>query len=147
MAGYAFGSNPPDGLTQKPTAHFCRRVLGGAIDFEQNTLFHWTSQTKIEVFSHRGRGKDRPSMGWVSPGPCAQIEIRDRTLIYVGRPALCELTSHIASGAKTAVIGSRVVLLRFIRRAARLLQHSRHRGVASGEISNCRALNRIINLI
>jgi hypothetical protein len=29
------------------------RVLGGAIDFEQNTLFHWTSQTKIKVVFHR----------------------------------------------------------------------------------------------
>ena len=29
--------------TQKPAAHFCGRVLGGAIDFDQNTTFHRTS--------------------------------------------------------------------------------------------------------
>jgi hypothetical protein len=44
--------------TQKPAAHFCGRVLGATIDYEQNTPFHWTSQMKIEVFFHR-RGKDR----------------------------------------------------------------------------------------
>jgi hypothetical protein len=44
--------------TQKTAAHFCGRVLGGAIDFDQNTTFHWTSQTRIEVFFHKS-GKDR----------------------------------------------------------------------------------------
>jgi hypothetical protein len=47
--------------TQKPAAHFCGRVLGGAIDYEQNTPFHWTSQMKIEVFFHRC-GKDRETV-------------------------------------------------------------------------------------
>jgi hypothetical protein len=39
--------------TQKPAAHLCGRVLDGAIECEKNTPFHWTSQTKIEVFFHR----------------------------------------------------------------------------------------------
>jgi hypothetical protein len=30
--------------TQKPAAHFCGRVLGGAIHFGQNTMFDRTSQ-------------------------------------------------------------------------------------------------------
>jgi hypothetical protein len=44
-------------LTQKPAAHFCGRVSGEAIHFEQNTMFDRTSQTKFEVFS-TGCGKD-----------------------------------------------------------------------------------------
>ena len=46
--------------TQKPAAHFCGRVSGGAIDFEQDTLFHWTSQTTTKQFC-TGCAKDRPS--------------------------------------------------------------------------------------
>jgi hypothetical protein len=59
MAGYAFGSNLPDGLTQKPAAHLCGRVLDGAIECEKNTMFYWTSQTKIEVFFPQVCGEDR----------------------------------------------------------------------------------------
>jgi hypothetical protein len=63
MAGYALRQEAHPGMTaimfdcgaptQKPAAQFCGRVLGGSIDFEQNTLFHWTSQTKIEVVFRR----------------------------------------------------------------------------------------------
>src|ERR1700681_1488992 len=86
MAGYALGSNAPYGLRQeahpgmtaimfrsrcpkqKPAAHLCGRVLGGAIDFEQNTMFHRTGQTKFEVFFYRvwkraGVGSDKDAEG------------------------------------------------------------------------------------
>jgi hypothetical protein len=56
-------------LTQKPAAHFCGRVLSNAIHFEQNTMFHWTSQTEIEVFFHSVQKIESPS-GWVTPRPC-----------------------------------------------------------------------------
>jgi hypothetical protein len=39
--------------TQKPAAHFCGRVLSETLHFEQNTMFHCTSQTEIEVFFDR----------------------------------------------------------------------------------------------
>jgi hypothetical protein len=38
---------------KKTAAHFCGRVLRGAIHVEQNTLFHWTSQAKFEVVFYR----------------------------------------------------------------------------------------------
>jgi hypothetical protein len=35
------------GTTPKPVTHFCGRVFGGAIQFEQNAMFDRTSQTKF----------------------------------------------------------------------------------------------------
>jgi hypothetical protein len=39
--------------TQKPAAPFCGRVLGGAIDCEQNTTTHRTSQASFDPLIHR----------------------------------------------------------------------------------------------
>jgi hypothetical protein len=72
--------------TQKPAAQFCGRVLGGAIDLEQNTMFDRTSQTKFEVFFHRC-GKDRRAVRVGFAGLWAQIEIRERGLIFVRQPS------------------------------------------------------------
>jgi hypothetical protein len=49
-------------LTQKPAAHFCGRASSEAIHFEQNTVFHWTSQTEIEAFFDR-RTEDLKPVG------------------------------------------------------------------------------------
>jgi hypothetical protein len=75
MAGYAFGFNPP-WANAKPAAHFCGRVLGGTIDFDQNTTFHWTSQMKIEVFFHRGVEKIGSRLGRFRQGCAREKAVR-----------------------------------------------------------------------
>jgi hypothetical protein len=40
-------------FTTKPVTHGCGRVLGGAIDFEQNATIHRTGQSRLGFFIHR----------------------------------------------------------------------------------------------
>jgi hypothetical protein len=58
-------------FTTKPVAHGCGRVVGGAIDFEQNAMIHRTGQSRLGFFIHRrqraGRGDTaKPALRTIS---------------------------------------------------------------------------------